>query len=433
MPDRPNILLVITDQQTAFAMSCMGNRDIKTPAMDGLAERGTLFELAYCAQPLCTPSRASMFTGMMPHECGVTKNRLGIPEELRSQELGHVMARAGYDCAYGGKWHVPEVPMVEGHGFRIYSDFGDDDLAERCVSFLNEPHEKPFFCVAGFDNPHNICEYGRSQSLPWGNLPSPPPPEECPNLPPNFAIPPFEPEIIRVEQACDFAKNPGLNWTGEDWRRHRWGYNRIVEKGDAAIGRIFDALRETGLEENTLVIITSDHGDGYAAHQWTQKSVMYEEPMRVPMIIACPGGQRGVNDREHLVNTGLDIFPTICDFAGAEVPKGLRGGSLRGLVEDQSATLWREALFAETKFDGNRGYATEGRMVRTLRYKYVIYDKGKYREQLFDMQADPGEMVNLAVEARFAEVLADHRQRLLGFFEETNDPFPSRGLPISET
>ena len=155
MADRPNILYIFTDQQSSSAMSCAGNDELSTPAMDRLAEQGTLFDRAYCTQPLCTPCRGSMFTGLMPHECGTTKNGLPIHQHLRSQELGAVLAENGYDCVYGGKWHVPEGHMPEDndHGFRTISRVRDSRLVEPCTEyFAQHAHgtpsgKKPFFMV----------------------------------------------------------------------------------------------------------------------------------------------------------------------------------------------------------------------------------------------------------------------------------------------
>ena len=118
MADRPNILYVLTDEQYAGAMSCAGNPEVRTPAMDRLAQSGVRFSSVYCAYPLCTPSRASMFTGMMPHQVGIDGNEQSIAAAYRPQELGHLLSSAGYECVYGGKWHIPEISLPEGHGFR---------------------------------------------------------------------------------------------------------------------------------------------------------------------------------------------------------------------------------------------------------------------------------------------------------------------------
>ncbi|OGV74790.1 MAG: hypothetical protein A3K19_17765 [Lentisphaerae bacterium RIFOXYB12_FULL_65_16] len=432
MPQRPNILYIFTDQQSGAAMSCAGNPDLATPAMDRLASAGTRFDLAYCTQPLCTPSRASMFTGRMPHECKTPRNGQSIAEDLRPFELGRVFQQAGYDCFYGGKWHVPQIamPPENDHGFRVFAGFNDRLLTGACIDTLRawagQPahSRQPFLMVASFDNPHNICEWARNMPLPWGEIGAPPPPRECPNLPPNFAPAPFEPEIVRVEQACNWVIYPYRLRAPEDWRQLRWAYFRLVEKVDRELGRILDALAELGLQDDTVVVFSSDHGDGHGAHQWNQKSALFEEVVRIPLIVRAPGGKSGVCDHNHLVSNGLDLLPTLCDYAGICPPPGLRGGSLRPLVEGREPpAAWRDSLVVETIFDGGRGYDTAGRALRTRQHKYVLYDRGRYREQLFDMERDPGEIVNLAVESRHQELLNDCRRRLAAALRETGDPF----------
>jgi len=426
MPERPNILFIFTDQQSAYAMSCAGNADLNTPAMDSLAETGARFENAYCTQPLCTPARASLFTGLMPHECGINSNGQPIREHLRDQELGKVLTRAGYECVYGGKWHVPEIAIPEGHGFRNIAGFGDTHLADRCIEFLKQDHDQPFFLVASFDNPHNICEWARSQRLPWGPIDDVPT-QDCPNLPANFAIPAFEPGAIRIEQAEFREVHSTWDFSDEHWRHYRHAYYRLCEKVDAEVGKILDALREQGLEDNTLVVFSSDHGDGHGAHHWNQKSVLYEEVVRIPFIVSLKGVTRPGHVDSHLVSNGLDLFPTLCDYAGVEVPDGLKGRSVRPLIEGGDGVDWRDDLAVVTYFDVPHYRGTKARMLRTQRYKYAVYSWGLYREQLTDLENDPGEMVNLAVETRYADVLQEHRDRLARWCKENDDRFDVPG------
>ena len=429
--DRPNILLVTTDQQSASAMSCAGNEDLHTPAMDRLAEEGVLFRHAYTTNPLCTPCRGSLFTGMMPLECGTPSNGMGIRPELRHNELGNVLARAGYECLYGGKWHVPEGTMPEDndHGFRTFCGRGDDAIPPACdreferAAAASPSERRPFFMAANFVNPHDVCQIGRGQVLPQGGIGHPPPVEECPNLPANFAISPFEPGVLREEQAGNWSCRPLRNASPEDWRRLRWGYFRLVEKVDALIGQVLDALAKRGLDRNTLVLFTSDHGDGHGAHQWNQKSVLYEEVVRVPMIMRPPGGVRGGVVSDFMVSNGLDVFPTVCACAGVPVPEGLRGANLLPAAEGRAPDPGREAVFVQTSFGIEGRRVCQGRAVRTQRWKYNVYDSGPCPEQLFDLHADPGEMVNRAVEAKFRPVLEEHRRLLVGQLQETSDPF----------
>jgi arylsulfatase A-like enzyme len=397
------MVYIFTDQQYAGAMGCAGNSDLRTPAMDRIAARGVRFEKAYCTYPLCTPSRASMFVGRMPHEVGINRNNQPIDEAFREQELGHLLSDAGYECVYGGKWHVPEISIPEGHGFRSICPFDDVGLPGRCREFLEGAHDKPFFLAASFDNPHNICEWRRQQNVPWGPIGEPPRVEDCPPLPANYAIPPFESEAIRIITGGNPRIYPGENYSDEQWRRYRWAYYRLVEKVDAQIGQILDSLEETGLADNTIVFFSSDHGDGHGAHRLVQKSFLYEEAMRVPFVVRVPGvGVPGRVDETHLISSCLDFYATVCDYAGVDLPDRIEGRSLRPLLSSEGDAAWRDHVVAETHWESHN---CDGRMVRTERFKYVTHTWGAYREQLFDMEADPGEMVNLAVCSRYGDVL----------------------------
>jgi len=428
MTDRPNILYFFTDQQFAGAMSCAGNADLCTPAADSLAALGVRFDRAYCTAPLCSPSRSSMFTGLMPHEAGAPRNRMGIGEHLRSREMGLLLSNGGYECAYAGKWHLPGGTITDDHGFQRIAPSGDGGLAEACQAFLARRHDRPFLLVVSTVNPHNICEWARCQRLPAGSISEPDRVEDCPNLPANFAIPAYEPEAIRIEQAWEQEKYPVVSNSQDDWRRYRFAYYRLVEKADAILGRILQALRDGGLEEQTVVIFSSDHGDGHGAHRWNQKSALYEEEVRVPLIVSFKGRMARGRVDGRLVSNGLDLLPMVCDYAGVEPPEGLRGSSLRPLAEGREPAQWRDQLACETVFDGERGYQTQGRALRTARHKYIVYHWGKNREQLFDMEADGGEMVNLAVETRYRDVLDDHRRRLAAWCRQSGDAFRVPGV-----
>ena len=364
-----------------------------------------------------------MVTGLMPHQIGVYDNELTIEAPYNHRELGQVMSAAGYDCAWGGKWHVPEMSLAEGHGFRNICPFNDLELADRCIEFLEQSRDNPFFLVASFDNPHNICEWARQQPLPWGPVEDVPT-DLCPNLPANFLPPPYEAEAVAAER----TPRPrsifrGGSLTEDEWRHYRHVYHRLTERVDAEIGRILEAVRARALREDTLVIFSSDHGDGMGAHRWNQKSVLYEESVRVPLILSWPNHlEAGVVDDVHLVSNGLDLYPTICDFAGVEPPEHLIGSSLRPLVEGDSSVVWREFVAAETFFGPHiGGLGTEGRMIRTDRYKFVRYSWGRNREQLYDLENDPGEMVNLAVERRHQPLLDRHRHLLETWAARTGD------------
>ncbi|MFF8774902.1 sulfatase [Kitasatospora sp. NPDC015120] len=421
---RPDVLVVLTDQQTAGAMSAAGNPHLATPHMDALAAAGTRYRQAYCAQPLCAPSRASLLTGQLPSTLGLTGNEAAAPDGGAPEPLlGRVFAEAGYDCAYGGKWHLPELDLPAGRGFRRLHPAGDDaGLARAAAGFLRRPRPRPFLLVLSFLEPHGICEWARGQQPKSGPLPAPPPAAQCPPLPANFPPAPYEARLPRLAQRAWAHTHPTAEWREDDWRRYRQAYYALVERVDAHLGTVLDALRahERATGRETVVVFTSDHGDGAGAHGWNQKWALFEESVRVPFLVSGPGSTPGeVSDR--LVSTGPDLLPTLGDLAGIPLPPGLPGRSVR-------APQPRETLVVETRWELPGFNNALGRMIRDGRHKYVCYAWGDHREQLFDLAGDPGEMVNLAVDARHSALLDRFRTLLAGHCARSGDPF-ARFLP----
>lgn len=400
---KPDIILIMTDQQTASAMSCTGNPYVETPNLDRLAERGIRFTNAYCTAPVSGPSRAAMFTGHYPDEIGMIRNAATLPDSLAERTLGTFVIAAGYDCAYGGKWHVgPQGSVPDGvYGFHRLYPHDDNGLAEACIDYLNASHDKPFFLVASFDTPHNICEFAREQDLPWGAIQLSERKKDWPRLPRNFRRKPWEPDVITYEQGANYGAYPVVRWTRKDWRRYRAAYFTLVEKVDAEIGKLLDAIDF----DNTVVIFTSDHGDGVGAHRWNQKSALYEEVVNIPLIVCLPGGAHSGEVREQLVSNGIDIFESICDWTGADAEG--QGHSFRAVAENDAEG--QEFIVTETTFDKG---VTRGWMLRTADYKYVLYDKGKNREQLFNMHSDRLEKHNLTGKKRYRSTLQEHRELL---------------------
>jgi choline-sulfatase len=435
---RPNILYVITDQQHAGMMSCTGNRWLKTPVLDSLAAAGTRFELAYSANPVCVPARTSMMTGRYPSHFGILGNKAApVPEEALPAALGHLFRRAGYRTVFGGKTHWPRPMTPQSIGFEYLTNDERDELADTCARFLRQKHEQPFLMVASFINPHDIClmaidAYTKASNLPPMypkleierqrvaealSLPRGVSREEffrkhCPPLPANHGPTMGEPDALG--RYGSFRGYVRKHWTVEDWRMHRWAYCRLTERVDAEIGRVLSALRETGLDRNTLVVFSSDHGDMDAAHGFEHKSLSYEESARVPFIVAWPGHTPRRVDTKHFVSASIDLLPTLCDYASIEAPQGLPGRSVRALVERGWHSRWREDVAIE---------CPDSRCLRTPRYKYTVFEGAAPRELLTDMEKDPGEMTNLAADHSFADVLTDHRRRLRQRCQELNDGY----------
>ncbi len=442
---QPNIIIITTDQQHARLMSCAGEEFLSTPNMDKLAASGVRFENAYCANPVCVPSRYSMITGYMPHVFdGLESNRKTtnvkplVNDYITTLPMGWIFRNAGYETVYGGKFHVEgswgfTQEKEEAFGFTPLSGDAKEILAQDCSGFFKRDHEKPFLMWASFINPHDICkfpfmgyvdmEHPYTQKLHKGlqDLHQQFPDEPLPPLPANF-----EPTLDDIDWIEHFHQGEidgtGLNavfgshahtWSNDLWQEYRWAYRRYMEEVDAQIGILLDGLREAGLEENTIIIFTSDHGDHDGAHGLTMKRSFYEESVNIPLIVCGPGVKnRGSVNTSGLINNGIDLIPTLCDYAGIEIPEGLKGESFRGLVE--GLDNWkRDYVVSQTN---------TGRMLRTARYKYNVYFKdGKSGEQLFDMENDRLEKFNLANDARYKEILTEHQDKLKQWLIENRD------------
>jgi len=420
---KPNILLIMTDQQTADAMSCAGNPYLNTPALDKLAEVGIRFTNNYVTQPLCLPFRTSLQTARYPHEVGIANNGGRIIGDVPL--LGNLMAAAGYKNDYFGKWHVGTSPQEAGYP-RYEKGNKDHGIAELGVNYLNQKQKKPFFLTVSFVNPHNVCQLARADGvgsdLPDGPIAAAPTNlEELPPLPDNFNQPENEPTVIReVQHRSREFHYPTYDWNELTWRQYLWGYYRLVEKVDAEIAKVLQALEDGGHLENTIVIFTSDHGEGVAKHHWNQKQILYDQATKTPFIISWKGKIKRTIYPE-LVTNALDIPATILDIAGIEKPESMLGTSLLPLIDGKSVKKY-DYIVSETMFArGSKNLGATGRMIRTERYKYCIYDNGDKREQLFDMKKDPGEMNNLVYDKKFNDILQEHRELIAKWAEDTND------------
>ena len=433
---RPNVLILMTDQQFADGMSCvMGKTYLHTPNMDSLAANGMRFTRAYAPNPLCMPMRTSMITGLYPHQTGVQSNGAQKWKSSPSPFLGKLFKDAGYETAYFGKWHIPlNMKKKSIHGFDTFLEKEARLDPKHAAKFLAKKHTKPFLMVASFLGPHEICEWARKQEIPGHQLPGPPPLDKRPPMRENYAIPKNETDIIAYARKSMQAnsKFPVGNYTEADWRRHIWGYLRLIERVDGYIGTVLKALRKAGLERNTLVLFLSDHGDCHGAHHWNQKTVFYDESARVPFILSWMGvTPKGTSDS--LINTGVDVIPTLCNFAGINPPKALLGMSLKSAAMGKPLKQPREYVVSQNHiFQGDpvdrKHLKPQGRMVRSKRYKYCLYDMGTRRESLVDMAKDPGELVNLANDPKHAKTRQQHRDYLAQFAKETKDTLAAKML-----
>ncbi len=406
-----NLVIVMADQLAAHVLE--ESEDVHLPHLRALAADSVAFGEAHCAFPLCVPSRASMLTGVAPHELGMTGN---AAKEGFRPELGHLLRSHGYATGWAGKWHCPEPEQGPDSGFDIVSEFGDIGLVDSAVEWL-ERTDGPFALVVSFDDPHTICEFARDQAMPYGSV-TPPAASDCPPLPPHHLPGPYEPEAVRYEQDAAASMYGTLGYGPDEWRQYRWAYRRLVERVDAEVGALRAHLERLGLAESTHIVLTSDHGDGDGAHRCNQKLALFPEVTRIPFLVHVAGGTPGA--REFPVNVGLDLLPTLTALLGLPTPAGLRGADVLDPPTE------RREVVVETLMGGGRATPpTTGRALVAEEGTYVVYSWGRHREQLFA----PGDRVqqrNLALESRHAQLLESLRRRLLDHCLATDDPFAKK-------
>lgn len=441
---KPNILLIVTDQHSGVITSQYGYPHINTPGIDKVASQGVAFTRSYTPYPVCMSMRAALITGVMPSKSS--------DHTTSYTSIGTRAEQAGYATAYYGKWHVAHTHMDEvedWHGFQDYDDHRQDtEIKEWSVDYLKREHEKPFFLVTSFLNPHNCCELARSMAglkkgvkYTDGAVEENMPIDKCPPLPVNFAIPDGEAEGFSCRRWPDttnlkqFGKHPVKYWDDDRWRQYMYGYDRLVEKVDAHVLDIMNTLEEEGLLENTIVLYTSDHGDGHASHQWNQKMTFYEESVNVPFIISWKGKTKaGVIDRDMLVSNGLDIYPTLCNIMGVDYGKEILGEDIlpSALDSKDAKPLDRDYVVSEinqkTKKNG-KNVTFVGRMVVSAGFKYILFDGGENREQFFDLNKDSGEMNNLINHKKYMKKVKDHRAMLKEWIARSDDAFKVTNIP----
>jgi arylsulfatase A-like enzyme len=447
---RPNILLILTDQHFIRGMSAAGNHNVRTPNIDSIVRGGTSFANSWCTSPVCSPARASLLTGCLPHTTGV--DYLGQRLDPKVPTLGELFRAAGYETAWAGKWHLPTgypgarfpntppTPLpADDRGFDFlsfpvndksqepYGDFTDERIVQAGANFISRSRNRPFLLAVSMHNPHDIC-YWIPGALPKGH-PGPRPEDiagkNLPPLPPNFQRAADEPEFIakcrRLNYFTGEEREPvTAKWDETRWRQYLYAYYRMVERSDRNIGILLEELRLRKLDENTMVIFTSDHGEGMGAHQWVMKLMLYQEPLSVPLVFHWKEWIHANRVEKDALASGMDVLPTLCDLVGVPPPKYLHGASLRPVLESTSGKF-RDSVFAELA-PNIRDKAMRGRAVRTARFKYVSFSSGRNPEMLFDLRADPGETKNLAGSSEHKADLAMLREQAQKWAESDHLP-----------
>jgi choline-sulfatase len=433
--DAPNILLVMADQMAPAFLPIYGHAHTRAPTMQGLARDGVVFDSAYCASPLCSPSRASLMTGLLPSRTRVYDNAADFSADIPT--FAHHLRLKSYRTILSGKMHFCGPDQL--HGFEerlttdIYpADYGwtpdwghpndrpswyhnmtsvaeagvcirtnqldfDDEVAftsERAIFDIARANERrPFLLVASFTHPHDpfavpqrYWDLYRDSDIP---LPAPPP-----GL--------LDPHSRRLRHVCAIDAEPV---TEAQVRAARRAYLGAIAYFDDNLGRLMAALKASGLAENTIVILTSDHGEMLGERGLWYKMSFFEGACRVPLVVASPG--RFAPRRVGASVSLLDLLPTMVDFAGGDA------GALRGAVDGRSLAQHLAGRAGHDEAIGE--YLAEGGiapmvMIRRGAFKFIHAPPDP--DQLYDLTADPGERDNLAAGAAQAETVAAFRDEV---------------------
>lgn len=408
---KPNVIVFFTDQQRWDTTGLHGNPMGLTPNLDRLARKHTHAAHSFTCQPVCGPARSCLQTGLYATTTGCYRNAIPLPDD--SKTLAHCFADAGYQTGYIGKWHLYDkdvkgpVPASHRFGYQHWlasnvleftSDAYDtvlydndenevrlpgyrvDAVTDAVIRYIDGHKEAPFFLFVSYIEPHHqnhIDDY--------------PPPDGYREAYTGGWVP------------------PDLAALGGSTHQHLGGYYGMVKRLDEAYGRLHDALKSLALDEDTIVLFTSDHGCHFKTRNGEYKRSCHESSIRVPTVFTGPGFKGGGQIQE-LVSL-IDLPPTLLEAAGLEVPAPMQGRSIMPLLREGDSD-WPEEVFVQIS------EAQTGRAVRTARWKYGVDAPGEkgpsasvYVEQyLYDLQADPYELNNLIglqSHARVAEIMSD--------------------------
>jgi arylsulfatase A-like enzyme len=450
--ERPNVLLIMTDQQRWDGLAAAGNRYIHTPNLDALAESGALFENAFCNNPVCMPSRHSLLSGQYPSAIGSMTNGIEMREDVPC--LQHILSPYGYHTANLGKLHFKnhsdrdhrEIHPRYGFDTLILSDEpgcyedayikwvrerdpsqvencrvgtppawtgppidkkrettepyafeGPEDMthsafvAEETITCIRRHHHEPFFAIAGFYAPHT------------------------PLNPPQRFVDMYDIDSLPLPKMNEGENKRGL--TDREWRTVKAYYYALISHVDDQVGRILTALDEAGVRDNTIVVFTSDHGEHLGDHGLIQKGPPgYDSCIHVPLLVSWPGRIRAGVRRNELVEL-VDIAPSLLDWCGLQVPPHLQGRSFRPLLEGGDYEP-RSSAYMEFR----NPFAASWKTVRTHEFKYSAGNNG--RELLFDLTNDPHELTNVAEDPACADALGRMRHELLRRWFDVERQYP---------
>jgi arylsulfatase A-like enzyme len=453
---QPNILMICSDQFRAdFVGANDENPSVKTPRIDELVQRGTNFRVAVTNQPLCSPSRASFMTGVTASEAGVWK--LGLEMRHDIPTVARTLKSAGYTTAFYGKWHVAGVETVNPQGTPMGgrkehlgakkpgadglvpagpSRGGFDDVFEgqNVTEIVSEPYGGHYWDTAGNDigfkdiyrvdfvTDRAVQFLQAKHDKPWLLFVSQLEPHQQNNM--DAMVPP---KRYEESYADPFVPHDLRNLPG-DWQTHLPGYYGCVQAIDDCVGKLVDTLAASGQLENTVIVFFSDHGCTFRTRLGEYKRSPHDSSLRVPLIFAGPGFDKGAVVDE--VVSLLDLTPTLIDAAGVTVPASMKGKTLRPLVDQPAARkAWRNAAYIQIS------QSICGRALRTKEWVYCCYapdvkngnaeGSSTYEDfALYSIAGDPYEQVNLVGREPYRKICTELRDELKRRIVENGEPEP---------
>jgi arylsulfatase A-like enzyme len=467
---RPNVVFIMADDHAAHAISAYGSRVNETPNLDRLAREGMLFRNAFVTNSICTPSRAAILTGTYSHKNGVPVfNRFDGSQPT----VAKLLHAAGYHSGMIGKWHLGSDPtgfdrweILPGQGVyhdpvlytatgeRTYSGrYVTDVITDLGIDFIRErPKDRPFFLMLHHKAPHREWtpdekhrRMFESRTIPeaktlWDDYATrtdalrenrqrvaddltrrdlklePPPGLVGQDRDAWLAVKPTEVTLIVDGKASNLAGEALARWK---YQRYMQDYLACVQSIDDNVGRLLDFLKESGLERDTIVVYTSDQGFFLGDHGLYDKRFMYEESLRMPLLVRWPAAVRAGSRAEALA-LNVDFAPTFLEAAGVAVPASMQGRSLLPLLRGETPADWRSAIYYRYYHDPGHHNTRAHYGVRTATHKLIFYWT-KNQWELFDLRSDPAELRNLYGQPGQEAITAELRATLARLRAELQD------------
>ena len=423
LEQKPNIIFILTDDQRFDALGKAGNDIIKTPNMDQLAREGIYFRNAFVTTPICAASRASIITGLYERTHQFTFLTSPLAEKFVKLCYFYQLKQQGYYTGFIGKFGMAFEdqmdttlfdyydPYMAGFYFRLVGEGWSEHkyltylTGEKAIDFIkNSPDDKPFCLSISFNAPHAEDQSPDQYIYP----------EDLGDLYTDITIPPpaLNDERYFNEQP-DYVKE-GLNkirwyWRFDDpvkYQKMVKAYYRMITAIDKVLGNIRETLNETGLDDNTIIIFASDNGYFLGERGLAGKWLMYENSIRIPLIIYDPGNKHNGRSCDQMV-LNIDIAPTILNFAGIQVPAAMQGKSMMPLLKDENIGF-RDHFLCEHLYELKFIPKSEG--IRTVDWKYFRYIDDPDHEELYHLGKDPLEVTNLIHEADLRPKLEELRK-----------------------